>query len=121
MSLVILVPASPQGPLQILVESDVSYAPRREDLVSRGQGGKLRPADIQGGGFTISNLGMDGVDAFNAIVDLPQAAILAVGCIADRVIAVNGQPAVQPTMMLTQLPRFWERSADISIGYAAVE
>src|SRR5207245_9224908 len=45
---------------------------RREDMVSRGQAGKLRPADIQGGGFTISNLGMYGVDAFNAIVNPPQ-------------------------------------------------
>jgi len=76
-------------------------AARREDMVSRGQAGKLRPADLQGGGFTISNLGMYGVDAFNAIVNPPQAAILAVGRIADRVIALNGQPAVQPTMMLT--------------------
>ncbi len=74
---------------------------RREDVVARGQAGKLRPADIQGAGFTISNLGMYGVDAFHAIVNPPQAAILAVGRIADRVIAVNGQPAVQPTMMLT--------------------
>ncbi|HXJ84061.1 MAG TPA: 2-oxo acid dehydrogenase subunit E2 [Candidatus Methylomirabilis sp.] len=74
---------------------------RREDVVARGQAGKLRPGDIQGGGFTISNLGMFGVDAFHAIVNPPQAAILAVGRIADRVVAVNGQPAVQPTMMLT--------------------
>jgi len=74
---------------------------RREDVVSRAQAGKLRPADIQGGGFTISNLGMYGVDAFNAIVNPPQAAILAVGRIADRVVALNGQPAVQPTMVLT--------------------
>ena len=76
-------------------------AARRDDLVARAQAGKLRPADIQGGGFTISNLGMYGVDAFNAIVNPPQAAILAVGRIADRVVAVNGQPAVQPTMVLT--------------------
>ena len=76
-------------------------AARRDDLVTRAQAGKLRPADIQGGGFTISNLGMYGVDAFNAIVNPPQAAILAVGRIADRVVAVNGQPAVQPTMVLT--------------------
>jgi pyruvate dehydrogenase E2 component (dihydrolipoamide acetyltransferase) len=76
-------------------------ATRREDVVSRGQAGKLRPADIQGGVFTISNLGMYGVDAFNAIVNPPQAAILAVGRIADRVVAVNGQPSVQPTMVLT--------------------
>src|SRR5438552_3790537 len=76
-------------------------ATRREDLVPRGQDGRLRPADLQGGGFTISNLGTFGVDAFNAIVNPPQAAILAVGRIADRVVALNGQPAVQPTMVLT--------------------
>jgi pyruvate dehydrogenase E2 component (dihydrolipoyllysine-residue acetyltransferase) len=76
-------------------------ASRREDVVSRGQAGKLKPADIQGGGFTISNLGMYGVDAFNAIVNPPQAAILAVGRIADRVVAVNGLPVVEPTMILT--------------------
>ncbi|HSL48989.1 MAG TPA: dihydrolipoamide acetyltransferase family protein, partial [Candidatus Deferrimicrobiaceae bacterium] len=76
-------------------------AQRREDLVARAQAGKLRPADIQGGVFTISNLGMFGVDAFSAIVNPPQAAILAVGRIADRVVPVNGQPAVQPAMVLT--------------------
>ena len=76
-------------------------AARREDLVSRAQAGKLRPADIQGGGFTISNLGMYGVDAFNAIVNPPQAAILAVGRIVERVVAVAGQAVVQPTMVLT--------------------
>jgi pyruvate dehydrogenase E2 component (dihydrolipoyllysine-residue acetyltransferase) len=76
-------------------------ATRREDLVSRAQAGRLRPADIQGGVFTISNLGMYGVDAFNAIVNPPQAAILAVGRIADRVVPVDGRPAVQPTMVLT--------------------
>jgi pyruvate dehydrogenase E2 component (dihydrolipoamide acetyltransferase) len=76
-------------------------AARREDVIARSQAGKLRPADIQGGSFTISNLGMYGVDAFHAIVNPPQAAILAVGRIADRVVAVDGQPVVQPTMMLT--------------------
>jgi len=76
-------------------------ASRREDLVTRAQAGTLRPADIHGGGFTISNLGMYGVDAFNAIVNPPQAAILAVGRINDRVVAVGGQPVVRPTMLLT--------------------
>jgi pyruvate dehydrogenase E2 component (dihydrolipoamide acetyltransferase) len=76
-------------------------AARREDLVSRAQAGRLRPADIQGGGFTISNLGMFGVDAFSAIVNPPQASILAVGRIADRVVPVKGRPAVRPTMVLT--------------------
>jgi pyruvate dehydrogenase E2 component (dihydrolipoamide acetyltransferase) len=76
-------------------------AARREDLVGRAQGGKLRPADIHGGGFTISNLGMYGVDAFNAIVNPPQAAILAVGRIVDRAVVVDGQVAVRPTLVLT--------------------
>jgi pyruvate dehydrogenase E2 component (dihydrolipoamide acetyltransferase) len=76
-------------------------AARREDVVARAQAGALRPADIQGGGFTLSNLGMYGVDAFNAIVNPPQAAILAVGRIAERVVPVHGQPAVRPTMVLT--------------------
>ena len=76
-------------------------ATRREDLVGRAQSGKLRPADIQGGGFTISNLGMYGVDAFNAIVNPPQAAILAVGRIVDRAVVVDGQVAVRPTLALT--------------------
>jgi pyruvate dehydrogenase E2 component (dihydrolipoamide acetyltransferase) len=76
-------------------------AARREELVTRAQSGKLRPADITGGVFTISNLGMYGVDAFNAIVNPPQAAILAVGRIADRVVPVDGQPAVRPIMVLT--------------------
>ncbi len=76
-------------------------AARREELVERAQSGRLRPADITGGTFTISNLGMFGVDAFSAIVNPPQAAILAVGRIANRVVPVNGVAAVQPVMVLT--------------------
>ncbi|MCY4090583.1 MAG: dihydrolipoamide acetyltransferase family protein [Caldilineaceae bacterium] len=73
----------------------------RADLVSRASTGALQPNDFAGGTFTISNLGMYGVDAFNAIVNPPQAAILAVGRIAERVVALNGQPAVRPMMTLT--------------------
>ena len=69
---------------------------RRQELVERAQAGRLKQEDLAGGVFTISNLGMYGIDAFNAIVNPPQAAILAVGRIADRVVAVNGQPAVRP-------------------------
>ena len=76
-------------------------AARRADLVARANGAALLPDDFAGGTFTISNLGMYGVDAFNAIVNPPQAAILAVGRIADRVVAENGQPAVRPMMTLT--------------------
>ncbi len=76
-------------------------AQQREELVTKAQVGKLRPQDISGGTFTISNLGMYGVDAFNAIINQPQVAILAVGRIAERVVPVNGQPAVQPMVLLT--------------------
>ncbi|HEX9057897.1 MAG TPA: 2-oxo acid dehydrogenase subunit E2 [Ktedonobacterales bacterium] len=76
-------------------------ARRRKDLIQRAQAGRLRPDDLQHGTFTISNLGMYGVDSFNAIINAPQAAILAVGRIADRVVPINGQPAVQPMMTLS--------------------
>ncbi len=76
-------------------------ADKRQELVAKAQSGKLRPDDLAGGTFTISNLGMYGVDAFNAIVNQPQAAILAVGRITDRVVPLNGQPTVQPVMTLS--------------------
>jgi pyruvate dehydrogenase E2 component (dihydrolipoamide acetyltransferase) len=73
----------------------------RHDLSERARSGKLRPADIAGGTFTISNLGMFGVDAFSAIITPPQAAILAVGRIVDRVVPVDGRPGIRPMMTLT--------------------
>jgi pyruvate dehydrogenase E2 component (dihydrolipoamide acetyltransferase) len=76
-------------------------AGRRKDLVARAQAGKLRPEDLRGGTFTISNLGMYGMDAFTAIINAPQVAILAVGRIAERVVPVRGQPGVQPMMALS--------------------
>ncbi len=76
-------------------------ARRRGELVAKAQAGKLRPQDISDGTFTISNLGMYNVDAFSAIINAPQAAILAVGRIADRVVPVNGVPAVRPMLVLT--------------------
>jgi pyruvate dehydrogenase E2 component (dihydrolipoamide acetyltransferase) len=74
---------------------------RRADLSERARAGHLRPPDVTGGTFTISNLGMYQVDAFSAIITPPQAAVLAVGAIGDRVVAVNGQPAVRKMMTLT--------------------
>ncbi|MBI1294175.1 dihydrolipoamide acetyltransferase [bacterium] len=79
----------------------VDLSSRRAELVGRALEGKSTANDLTGSTFTISNLGMYGVDNFNAIVNPPQAAILAVGRIADRVVAVNGQPAVRPMMTLT--------------------
>jgi len=74
---------------------------QRRDLVVRANDNKLRPADITGGSFTLTNLGMYNVDVFNAIVNSPQAAILAVGRIADRVVPLNGEPAVRPMLTLS--------------------
>jgi pyruvate dehydrogenase E2 component (dihydrolipoamide acetyltransferase) len=81
--------------------SITGIADQRKELTERARSGRLKPADVSGGTFTITNLGMYNVDAFNAIIAPPQAAILAVGRIADRVVAVNGQPAVRPMMTLT--------------------
>lgn len=74
---------------------------QRRDLIERAHARKLRPADISAGTFTLTNLGMYNVDAFNAIVNTPQAAILAVGRIAERVVPVDGQPAIRPMLVLT--------------------
>jgi pyruvate dehydrogenase E2 component (dihydrolipoamide acetyltransferase) len=74
---------------------------QRRDVAERARSGKLRPADIADATFTISNLGMYQVDHFSAIITPPQAAILAVGGIADRVVAMEGKPAVRPMMTLT--------------------
>jgi pyruvate dehydrogenase E2 component (dihydrolipoamide acetyltransferase) len=76
-------------------------AKQRRDVAERARAGKLRPADIADATFTISNLGMYQVDRFSAIITPPQAAILAVGSIVDRVVAVEGKPTVRPMMTLT--------------------
>src|SRR5208283_14897 len=76
-------------------------ARQRRDVAERARAGKLRPADIADATFTISNLGMYHVDQFTAIITPPQAAILAVSRIADRVVAVEGKPAVRPMITLT--------------------
>jgi pyruvate dehydrogenase E2 component (dihydrolipoamide acetyltransferase) len=74
---------------------------QRRDLTERARAGRLRPADITGGTFTLSNLGMYKVDAFSAIITPPQAAVLAIGSINERVVAVDGKPAVRPMMTMT--------------------
>jgi pyruvate dehydrogenase E2 component (dihydrolipoamide acetyltransferase) len=74
---------------------------QRAELSERARAGKLRPADLAGGTFTISNLGMYQVDAFSAIIIEPQAAILAIGGIANRVVALEGKPVVRPMLTLT--------------------
>jgi pyruvate dehydrogenase E2 component (dihydrolipoamide acetyltransferase) len=73
----------------------------RRELTERARAGRLRPADISGGTFTLSNLGMYKVDAFTAIITSPQCAILAVGAIADAVVPVDGKPGIRPIMTMT--------------------
>ena len=70
-------------------------------LVAKAKAGKLAPAEYQGGTFTISNLGMYGVDEFTAIINPPQAAILAVGGIQKEVYLDNGVAKEQDVMKLT--------------------
>ena len=81
--------------------SIADIAARRRDLSERARAGRLQPSDIGGATFTISNLGMFDVDAFTAIIVPPQAGILAVGAIADRVVAVDGKAVVRPMVTLT--------------------
>ena len=73
----------------------------RHDVAERARAGKLRPADIADATFTISNLGMYQVDQFSAIITPPQAAILAVGSIVERVVAVDRKPAIRPMLSIT--------------------
>ncbi len=76
-------------------------AKRRVELVERAQNNRLAPDDITNGTFTISNLGMFGIDVFHAIINPPQAAILAVGQIIKRPIVVNDILELHPTMWLS--------------------
>ena len=78
-----------------------AIAARRREIVEAARAGRLRPDDVQGGTFTISNLGMYGVDSFQAIVNAPQAAILATGRIVERPWAVAGALVVRPVLNLT--------------------
>jgi pyruvate dehydrogenase E2 component (dihydrolipoamide acetyltransferase) len=73
----------------------------RAALVERARTGKLQQGDLDGGTFTISNLGMFGIERFIAVLNPPQAAILAVGSTEEKPVAVNGQVVVRPRMELT--------------------
>ena len=81
--------------------SVAEIANARAELVERARSGKLQQGDLDGGTFTISNLGMYGIERFIAVLNPPQAAILAVGSVEDRVVAVDGQAVVRPRMEIT--------------------
>ena len=93
----LLVPVIPR--CEALTVAEIAAA--RADLVSRARDGKLQAADLEGGTFTISNLGMYGVEQFVAVLNPPQAAILAVGAIEDRPVVRDGALVARPMMTLT--------------------
>jgi pyruvate dehydrogenase E2 component (dihydrolipoamide acetyltransferase) len=76
-------------------------AAARADIVARTREGKLRTDDLEEGTFTISNLGMYGVERFTAVLNPPQAGILAVGAIEERAVVVESELEIQPRMDMT--------------------
>jgi pyruvate dehydrogenase E2 component (dihydrolipoamide acetyltransferase) len=73
----------------------------RADLVTRAREGKLQLRDLEDGTFTISNLGMYGVEQFIAVLNPPQVAILAVGAIEDRPFVLDGELEILPALTMT--------------------
>src|ERR671935_32657 len=107
--------AAPQGLVVPVIRAAerlrlAEIAAARADLVSRARDGKLRREDLEDGTFTISNLGMYQVERFTAVLNPPQAAIVAVGAIEDRAVPVDGELAVRP--MTTFVGTFDHRAVD---------
>ena len=86
---------------EVELKSLVQIAAERKELVQRTREGKLAQEDLEGGTFTISNLGMYGVEIFTAVLNPPQAAILAVGAIEEKPIVEDGQFVARPLMAMT--------------------
>ncbi|MDR2609747.1 MAG: pyruvate dehydrogenase complex dihydrolipoamide acetyltransferase [Rickettsiales bacterium] len=82
-------------------KSILSISKEVKDLVSRARSGKLRPEEFQGGGFTISNLGMFGIKTFSAIINPPQSCIMAVGTSKKQPIVINEKIEIAEIMMVT--------------------
>jgi pyruvate dehydrogenase E2 component (dihydrolipoamide acetyltransferase) len=82
-------------------KSLIEIVGERKSLVEKAQSGKLTLDDISGGTFTLSNLGMYGLDLFQAIINPPQGAILAVGSVRERAVVENGAVVARPTFFMT--------------------
>jgi pyruvate dehydrogenase E2 component (dihydrolipoamide acetyltransferase) len=98
--------AAPQGLIVPVVRSTerltlAEFAVARGDVVGRARDNKLTAQDLEDGTFTISNLGMFGIEQFVAVLNPPQAAILAVGATTDTPVARNGAVEIRPIMTLT--------------------
>jgi pyruvate dehydrogenase E2 component (dihydrolipoamide acetyltransferase) len=77
-------------------------ARKSRELAARVRDGSISPGELSGGTFTVSNLGMFGIDSFSAVINPPQAAILAVGSLKPRALVLeSGGLAARPTIMLT--------------------
>lgn len=85
-----------------------------KDLAGRAREGKLKPEEFQGGTFSISNLGMFGVENFQAIVNPPQSCIMAVGAGVQKPVVVNGQLEIKTVMTVTLSTD--HRSVDGAVG-----
>jgi pyruvate dehydrogenase E2 component (dihydrolipoamide acetyltransferase) len=98
--------AAPQGLVVPVIKGAerltlAEIATARADLVTRAREGRLQRADLEDGTFTISNLGMFGVESFTAVLNPPQAAIVAVGAAVDRAVPLDGELVVRPMLTLT--------------------
>ncbi|MEP6977143.1 MAG: dihydrolipoamide acetyltransferase family protein [Thermoleophilia bacterium] len=93
----LVVPVIPQCERKSIAE----IAAVRADLVESARSGKLRQEDLEGGTFTISNLGMYGVERFVAVLNPPQAAILAVGAAEQKAVVREGEVVARPMLELT--------------------
>ncbi len=90
-----------------------------KELAARARARKLQPAEYQGGCAAISNLGMFGVEQFSAIINPPQATILAVGAAVERFVPVNGQPVLATQVTLTLSCD--HRAVDGAVGAALLQ
>jgi pyruvate dehydrogenase E2 component (dihydrolipoamide acetyltransferase) len=81
-------------------KSIIDIGKDRVDLIDKGRNGKLGPAQMTGGTFTLSAMGMFGTDIFTAIINQPENAILGVGTIKDKPVVVDGQIVIRPMMNL---------------------
>jgi len=98
--------AAPQGLVVPVIRSAerlsvAEIARARADVVQRSRDNKLKQDDLEGGTFTISNLGMFGIEQFVAVLNPPQVAILAVGASQERVVVKDGSFVAVPTMTMT--------------------
>ena len=93
----LIVPVIPSCERRTIAE----LAAARADIVARARDAKLRSEDLENGTFTISNLGMFGVERFVAVLNPPQAGILAVGAIEERPVVDDGELVIQPRMEMT--------------------